>query len=129
MEPTWALCPFYGGPGECAEFEVPADWGHSDGEHITLFVRRLGDATDGQQIWLLAGGPGSSGDAQESMGQLLYDADPSVNVYVLDHRGTGRSSRLGCPEQEAEDSDGGSIITMSEYPDCIANVQAPDRGH
>lgn len=109
--------------GECAEVKVPVNWDDPDGGTIEVFVKRLGDG-GGQQIWLLAGGPGSAGDGYEAMARLLFESDPSLNIYLLDHRGTGRSSRLGCPVQEAEDSDGSFDITSAEYPDCIASVEA-----
>ena len=125
VELTWTACPFATGTGECAEVDVPANWNDGDGDHLTVSVQRLGDpAADGQQIWLLAGGPGSSGEAYQTMAQLLVDRDPSVVVYLLDHRGTGGSSRLGCPTQEAEDSDEGFDISVDEYPACIASLQA-----
>ena len=48
---------------------------------------------------------------------------PEVDMYVLDHRGVGQSDRMGCPEQEADDSPGGFGITDAELESCAAWIQ------
>jgi pimeloyl-ACP methyl ester carboxylesterase len=55
------------------------------------------------QLWLLSGGPGASSMIYEHLAEYLAGVEPSLEIYLPDHRGTGDSSRLGC---EAEESDG-----------------------
>jgi len=51
--------------------------------------------------------------------QQLQELMPSVDVYTLDHRGTGHSSRLGCPDAESDASPSGSSINSAEMPGCV----------
>lgn len=129
LDLAWQPCPFYTGgndtDAECANLDVPADWSAPSGATLELFVKRLGDASvPGQQIWFLMGGPGGASAGYESLGATLLNADPTLDIYLLDHRGTGRSSRLGCAAQEASNSDEGYTITLDEWPACIASMQA-----
>ena len=51
----------------------------------------------------------------------LQQLVPNTNVYTLDHRGVGRSARLGCDASGAEtaSSSAGSSISPTEYSTCI----------
>lgn len=99
----WKPCPLEtGGAGhgaECRYVSVPLDWEAPEGQSIDLFVKRIA-ATGEQrgQIWLLAGGPGAGGDSMESMVNAVQALLPGLTVYLLDHRGTMRSSKLTCPQ-------------------------------
>ncbi len=53
----------------------------------------------------------------------IKEADEQLVVYLPDHRGVGRSARLGCPEQEAAGSDEGLRITIDEWPACMESLQ------
>ncbi len=53
------------------------------------------------QLWLLAGGPGFPGTILERSALRLQDEHPSLEVYVPDHRGTGRSTLFDCLDAEA----------------------------
>ncbi len=125
---SWTPCPFYtGGAGseaECANVDVPVDWNDPAAGTISLFVKRVGNFDDptAKMLWFLQGGPGGAGNAYEGLSQTLLNADGRLSMYMLDHRGTGRSARLGCPVQEANNSDEGYTITMAEWPACIAAV-------
>ena len=111
---------------ECADITVPLYWEDPEGETITIHVKRLRAlfrAT--KQMWLLDGGPGGAGTAR--LPQLMQDIaqlDWRTDLYTLDHRGTGNSNRLSCPDQEAENSEGGIWITESEGAACIDYVEA-----
>ena len=48
---------------------------------------------------------------------------PGAVYYTLDHRGTGASSRVGCPAEEATDSPGGRLIIDEEWEACLAHVE------
>lgn len=102
---------------------MPVHHAEPEGPHLTLFIKRVRpEAPDGRSVWLLAGGPGQAGDALEPMGQQLADAEPGLTIYMPDHRGTGRSSRLSCPRAEHVDSPGGLVIMTPEWADCAAEV-------
>jgi pimeloyl-ACP methyl ester carboxylesterase len=125
----WESCPLYannpfGRLAECARVPVPIDWADSEGEQIEIFVQRLrGDGTGGGgQLWLLEGGPGGSGADFDALMEGLNALEPGWDLYTLDHRGTGRSARLGCPQEglaDAADFD----ITMEEWPACLAALE------
>lgn len=111
----------------CANVPLPLDPADSDPaeREVSVFVKhvfnpaiaaenRLGD------VWLLQGGPGSSGVAMEALTGSL----DNYNVYIPDHRGVGRSTRLGCSAQESDFSDGGFLVTPDEWDDCLAAIEA-----
>jgi len=104
---------------------VPLDWDEPAGGEVSIFIARqpatLKPAV--AQLWLLQGGPGGSSDRFDSTIADLAERLPGVDIYVLEHRGVGESTRLGCPEQEAPGSNGGVGITASEWPACLAAVQ------
>lgn len=87
------------GRAECANVEVPLDWNAPEGKKTTFFVKRvLGNAkAPRQQLWLLQGGPGGAGDGLEPLAAQVAARDDSVDIYIPDHRGTGRSAYLDCP--------------------------------
>lgn len=123
---SWSPCPVITeGPGSdaaCATPNVPAYWDDPEGPEIALFVKRIGDGP--RQLWMLNGGPGASGADFEPIAEYLVSVDPSLSVVLPDHRGTGRSTRLGCPEQEAPTSSGGLAIEEDEWPACLEHVVA-----
>lgn len=51
---------------------------------------------------------------------LMFKNLPDFEVYYVEHRGVGRSSRIGCvaPQAETPGSDGGVTITPTEFPEC-----------
>lgn len=110
-----------GDDAECATIPVPVDWNDPDGPTIDFFVKKLPAATQPArgQLWLLNGGPGYSGADFEGM----FKAQ-TLDIYLPDHRGTGRSSRLGCEPAEADDSPGGFQVLPEEMPDCVPLLEA-----
>src|SRR5689334_21902983 len=84
---------------DCASVEVPLDWKHPEGRKIPFFVKRLrgNSSAAHRQLWLLEGGPGAAGDGLDSLAADAVAKDPALDVYIPDHRGTGRSARLDCP--------------------------------
>lgn len=127
----WSTCSLYPGAddglAECALVQFPLRWAVDDGQIFTTAVKRLLSSSTQvrTQLWLLHGGPGGSGtiDLPGYM-EWIQQSDPELDVYTLDARGTGNSEWLGCPDQEATGSDGGSWVTLAELDDCIAYVQA-----
>ena len=128
---AWKACELYETPyrwgmkAECTDVTVPLYWDNPEGDTITIHVKRLRSnlrwlLEAKRQLWLLQGGPGAAGTSTfADMMQMIVEADPETEVYTLDHRGTGFSSRMGCPWQEAGDSEEGSIISDNEWDACI----------
>lgn len=83
---------------ECANVEVPLDWDKPDGAKMTLFVKRVSGKGPAprQQVWLLSGGPGGAGDSFDLFAGDLVASNPTIDVYIPDHRGVGRSGQLKC---------------------------------
>lgn len=84
---------------ECATLRVPLNHADPEGRHIDYFVRRvraLRQPARGQ-LWMIQGGPGAPGDAMLDLAGPLRIRLPDLDIYVPDHRGTGRSDWLGCP--------------------------------
>jgi len=127
----WQPCPLdskksSGSDAECANVVVPADWEDSSGPTLTVFVKRwpvLATPAD-HHIWLVQGGPGFSGVEWDTKALGASMAFPAAQIYFQDPRGTGRSTRLGCPDEEDPQSDEGWHVSDAEWPSCLATVQA-----
>jgi pimeloyl-ACP methyl ester carboxylesterase len=125
IDVTWSPCSLEedanDGLAECGVAQVPLFW---EGDERTIEVAAKRWKADGEsagQLWLLQGGPGASGMMTFAwLMKILRGVVPEFDLYTIDHRGTGYSSRLVCPEQESEDSDGEAYLTMDEIDDCIA---------
>eukprot|EP00644_Phytophthora_capsici_P008988 jgi/Phyca11/525996/estExt2_fgenesh1_pm.C_PHYCAscaffold_60072 len=81
-------------PGLC---ETPKDVAST----IEVFVKRYpattGNPKTARNVWLLQGGPGVSTVPMESTAVAIQTKlEGAVNMYLMDHRGTGRSTRLSC---------------------------------
>ncbi len=128
----WVDCPLRSEGGnpvraECATVQVPLRAGQADGgPTLPMFVKRW--APDGgtreRQLWMLMGGPGGSGFGYEAVAEQIGNKYPDLEFYLPDHRGTGRSSRLGCPDQETAGTEWDESISPNEWPDCLARVMS-----
>ncbi|KAJ0397858.1 hypothetical protein P43SY_005949 [Pythium insidiosum] len=119
---------------ECAKVELPLCHdgvaGCNSTRLIEVFVKRKlarAGATSAapKTIWFLEGGPGMSSVNLELAMLLLYaELDAAVNVYTMDHRGTGRSAFLDCDaaQARAEGSPGGAYIAFQELPACVRDA-------
>ncbi len=124
LQIEWVPCPLSsdsttGDGAFCATIPVPLDWNDPTGETIDFFVKKI-PATDPVprgQLWFLNGGPGHSGAAFEGA------VGKTVDLYLPDHRGTGRSSRLSCPDFESDESDEGFWVSDEEFPECAEVVK------
>lgn len=127
---TWKPCPLHSegkGPEvECATIPVPLDPKNTAGKTIDFFVKRFHpkDGKSLRALWMLQGGPGASAYVFENIAEQMATRFPDVDYYLPDHRGTGQSSRLGCPEQEASDSEAGLSITAAEWDVCLPALKA-----
>ncbi len=114
---------------ECANVAVPLDWDDPTGETITVFVKHWGTPCDrgtgsgcGRAMWLLHGGPGGAGVA--SAAYFFQVDNPTLDVYAVDQRGTGRSTYLTCDAEEAAGSAEGRKISAGEWLACRESLQA-----
>ncbi len=132
-EIEWADCPLYEGStsaqqrdAECADVPMPVDWYDVEGQTLLVRVKRLRQSADAtRQIWLLHGGPGGPGSTGLAwLADLLNQADPKADIYLLDHRGVGFSTRIGCPQYEADDSENGFGLSNSEWTQCVDWLQS-----
>ncbi len=127
-ELTWEPCPLQvdgKGPNtQCTTVQMPLRWEDPDGPTLELFAQRsLADGGGERVLWLLPGGPGQTGAVYESYVKSLQRELPHTDLYLFEHRGVGRSTRLGCVDEEDPDSEGGIDITTAEWPGCLAAVE------
>jgi pimeloyl-ACP methyl ester carboxylesterase len=131
---VWGDCPLHfdepNGPrAECATFRVPLKWNadgtkSQDDRTIAIFAQRFRGKGKGKhkQLWMLQGGPGAPGSFFSHDMEHLAALDEDVDFYTLDHRGMGRSERIGCPQEDLS-SEGGFTITDGERAACDAAVE------
>ena len=85
---------------ENAFIEVPADYWAENADpnlKIKLRVRRFvrGDAQCKKSVWIVPGGPGGHSNSIEIGFDRYHEMVPSeVCILVMDHRGTGKSSKM-----------------------------------
>lgn len=117
---TYGACP----PGylsECATIQVPLDHRDPGGESIDLHFSHYPALTPpaARQVWLLAGGPGQAGYSYRTLVAALAMRLPDAEIFVPDHRGTGYSHRLTCPEQDVQGSYGGYFLRSASGEACL----------
>jgi pimeloyl-ACP methyl ester carboxylesterase len=85
---------------ECATATMPAVWSDPQGDSIDVFVKRYPAAVQPAkgQVWMLAGGPGQPGAVFETLAFITAAAIPTLDIYMPDHRGTGKSTFASCPQ-------------------------------
>ncbi len=131
---TWGACqPGFDTMEECGTLAVPLDWAEPQGEKISVSLARVkATGTPRAQLWFLQGGPGASGAVfaerpgadEQSVVDEYHAAFPDFDLYIIDHRGVGLSTRLGCPAFEAEGSEAGFFLSGDEVPQCIEAIKA-----
>ena len=100
---------------------APLDHASPGGESIDVHIaRRPAKTTAKRQLWLLSGGPGQGGNIWHGVVSLLAERMPDTDVMVIDHRGTGHSTRLTCPQQDTPQSSGGYVLDPDGAPACLA---------
>ncbi len=96
-------------PGECGTLTVPEDYSKPEGRKIELFVARvpaisLNKAPD--PLFLIAGGPGTSAvDLYTSSAPPFDRVRRDRDIVLVDQRGTGKSHRLDCKNEDLNDFD------------------------
>ncbi len=125
LEIEWQSCTLVpdedDGLAQCAEVPLPLFHDAPEGPTIAIAVKRLQlSQTARAQFWFINGGPGDPGTTSFLLPASFVNVLSDLDIYTVDHRGTGGSQRLSCPVQEAPESDGGREITDSEKADCAA---------
>lgn len=117
---TYGACP-EGYVSECATITVPLDHARPKGETIDFhFARHPASVQPAKrQVWMLAGGPGQAGYVFGPRIPELAAAMPDADIFVPDHRGTGGSHRLTCPQQDVPRSLGGYSLSPAKAPACL----------
>uniref|UniRef100_K3XAS2 Peptidase S33 tripeptidyl aminopeptidase-like C-terminal domain-containing protein n=1 Tax=Globisporangium ultimum (strain ATCC 200006 / CBS 805.95 / DAOM BR144) TaxID=431595 RepID=K3XAS2_GLOUD len=118
---------------ECAVYTAPLCYAgictDAKDRTVEVFVKRIpavDDADSMPNVWFLQGGPGAGSTAMESaMISFREQMNGKVNVYTMDHRGTGRSTLLNCLAAQAttSGSPSGSDIDVTEVPDCAKDLE------
>lgn len=103
-EVSWGACDIpYGEsiyPAECAFVDMPARRDVAGSGTIPVAVYRLKAPKQpaAGQLWMLNGGPGGSGAELAPYGDIFARTfAQGLDVYLVDHRGTGESSFMACP--------------------------------
>ncbi|KAL8000877.1 putative alpha/Beta hydrolase [Plasmopara halstedii] len=111
--PKWYPCPMYSDPSiavestqvQCGKFKAPLCYSDvcsspsSVNQTIELFVKLIpaNEPETAMNIWMLGDQIGAASDSMEAaMVQLTNKLNGSVNIYTMDPRGSGRSTRLDC---------------------------------
>ncbi len=124
----WTRCAWVPGEdtdlAECTTVALPLDYADPSGPTLEVLVKRLAaEGTPAGQYWFLHGGPGAS--AIDDLADLSWglQADfPDFAFYAVDHRGIGGSGQLTCPTEEGAGSDGGTVVTLAEWPACLVHL-------
>ncbi|OWZ01904.1 Serine protease [Phytophthora megakarya] len=115
-------------PAECAVYSAPLCYPgicktpKSVNHLVDIFVKRFpattGDPETASNVWLLQGGP------VESIMYLLHSQlEGKVNVYTMDHRGTGRSTRLDCVAAQLTTYPLTNELNVTDIPACAHDLQ------
>jgi pimeloyl-ACP methyl ester carboxylesterase len=96
---------------ECATTRLPAVWSDPGGDSIDVFVKRYPAAVQPAkgQLWILQGGPGLPASKLEWAAFLVGSTVPTLDIYLPDHRGTGKSTLAECPDSASPSECAASI--------------------
>ncbi len=105
FEITWGDCDGGQLPGiDCGQLNVPLDWSHPEGQHITLGITRLRTKSNSTKIGNLVFNPGGPGGPSrglcesQAMGVPIFgDMVPAYfDIICPDPRGIGTSTPVSC---------------------------------
>lgn len=105
----------------CATTSAPLRHEGANAGRVDLFVRKF-PAQDERvgEIWMLAGGPGETGQSYYTGIDGFRAAFPGYDIFIPDHRGTGRSTRL-CAGETPE-SPAGTALAGEEFGPCFGEI-------
>lgn len=106
----------------CKFITAPLDYGTTEGEMISLFVRKFPALQSLRgSILLLAGGLGESGASYYSDIDFFREVFADLDLIVPDHRGTGYSAKL-CEPEETQAREGGFDLVNEEWGACFGQL-------
>ncbi|OWY92798.1 hypothetical protein PHMEG_00038049, partial [Phytophthora megakarya] len=124
-----------GSEAQCATYNAPLCYpgicktSETVYQKVKIFVKRLPATIENpdtaSNVWLIQGGPGfSSATLEADMITLHSQLDGKINVYTMDHRGTGRSTLLDCIAAQVTTTGSvfGGTIDPSEVPACAEDL-------
>lgn len=108
---------------DCAFIPFPLNRNNPADGNINIFVRRF-YATNptAEGIWYNNGGPGFSLVATAPIADFLVSANSNWTVYLQDHRGTGLSSPVNCPDGNPPALDPYNSTTTHAYSKCMDSI-------
>jgi pimeloyl-ACP methyl ester carboxylesterase len=109
---------------DCFVFKVPLDWKQPSGQKIDYLVRWVHAVAPHEvtsQVWFSAGGPGSRGNRAAFSYAAEVAANPTREFFIPDHRGVGRSTKLGCglPQDVLTPT----RLTQNDFAKCVTKVK------
>nr|BFD32993.1 hypothetical protein GTC16762_26110 [Pigmentibacter ruber] len=104
---------------KCMKIKVPLNWEDKNSEKIGFFIKRYGEDNPKKIILILSGGPGGIGNSYLSLAKEFYEHDKSSLILMPDHRGTGYSENLHCPNDKRtlsiQDIDNNKFASCFDY--------------
>jgi pimeloyl-ACP methyl ester carboxylesterase len=116
---------------QCAVLEVPEDYAHPDGRHITLRIAKVAARAAKplpDPILFLAGGPGQAAtESYPAIAGALRELQSERDVFLIDQRGTWGSHPLPCTipelgEPEAAELELDDLVQLAR--DCLGALDA-----
>ncbi len=116
----------------CGWFEVAENRDDADSRKIRLhiaLVPAVDETARGSPLALLAGGPGQSAqDVYTSVTPALARVRNKHPILLVDQRGTGRSNRLSCEQQEElEDQEWSVELMRRVVSECLETLASDTR--
>ncbi len=108
----------------CADYQVPLDPARADGERIRLHVAVVpasGRNPRPDPLFFIAGGPGQSAvESALPMWPLFREVLKHRDLVLIDQRGTGKSTFLGCKADEEIDLASDDETLARRTRECLA---------
>jgi len=117
----------------CGSLDVPENPSEPEGRKITLNIAMApatGKATEADPVFFFAGGPGQA--ASETWVMLrgtLNKIRKNRDIVMIDQRGTGKSNKLACESEVAEDLNQEIDLDLirTETEKCLAELDGDPR--
>ncbi len=125
----WTPCTLHsegdGPAAECVDVQLPLRANEPSGETIAIHLKHFRPAGGKGKyaLFALQGGPGGSAYGYEKLSEVIGKVYPDIDWYLPDHRGTGKSTRLGCAKQESDSSLYGAYVAPTEWKNCLASIK------
>ncbi|WP_419616081.1 alpha/beta fold hydrolase, partial [Thiolapillus sp.] len=113
----------------CHDFSVPLNYEQPEGKQIDLHVAVIpasGNAPMPDPLFFFAGGPGQSAtETALLMWPVFSRIVGQRDIVLIDQRGTGKSTPLDCPQDEALSLTTDDDLLVQKTRECLENL-SPD---